>query len=194
MDRASWFARGTIGHCKPPVMSKCPSASPSSARRSTWCARATWNLASAISPARAPFTSIAWAIRSAPKSRTRSICGRSRSATTIRSCSARARSRPLMRSASSLRARTTSPAPRTGLSGAICRSHFPRCRTRAARCGPPIPPACRSTFISRWPRASACCSATPPTRAPASSASITSTASRRTCRRATTSITSSASA
>ena len=48
-----------------------------------------WNSAFAISPARAPFTSIAWAIWSAPRSRARSICGRSRSATTIRSCCAR---------------------------------------------------------------------------------------------------------
>ena len=193
MDRASWFARGTIGHCKPPVMSKCPSASPSSARRSMSCARAMWNSAFAISPARAPFTSIAWAIWSAPKSRARSICGRSRSATTIRSCCARARSRPLTRSASSWRARTISTAPPTGSSGATCRPRFPRCRTRAARCAPPMPPACRSISISRWTRASACCSATPPIRAPASSASITSTASRPTCRRATTSTTSSAS-
>ena len=50
-------------------------------------------LACATSPAPAPFMSIAWAIWSAPRSRTRSICGRSRSATTIRSCCARRKSR-----------------------------------------------------------------------------------------------------
>ena len=48
-------------------------------------------LACATSPAPAPFMSIAWAIWSAPRSRTRSICAPSRSATTTRSCCAKAK-------------------------------------------------------------------------------------------------------
>ena len=99
-----------------------------------------------------------------------------------------------MRSASSSRARRTSTAPPTGSApqpadrvsgGAVPGPHAAHRRHRSA---------CRSTSISGWISATACCSNTPPTRARASSASTTSTASRPTCRPATTSIPSSASA
>ncbi len=76
-----------------------------------------------------------------------------------------------------------------GLSDLVPRN----CRIRAVRCAPATCSACRSTSISGWTRPTACCANMPNTKARASSASTTSTASRRTCRPPTISIPSSAS-
>ena len=65
------------------------------------------------------------------------------------------------------RARQISTARRSSSPSGSCRPSSSRCRSRDARCTPPIATATGSSSTSRWTRPSACCSSTAATRLPA---------------------------